>query len=84
MDASSFCTYYPAVTEKSKLYGDPIATTQSPTLKDSLSPTLTLGNFLPSIFKTAKSDKASIPTTSATYYLLSTKDTITSEAPSTT
>ena len=74
----------PAVTEKSKLKGDPIATTQSPTLNESLSPTLTFGSLSPSIFKTARSERASTPIISATYSLLSTKETITSVAPSTT
>ena len=57
----------PAVTEKSKLKGDPIATTQSPTLNESLSPTLTFGSLSPSIFKTARSERASTPIISATY-----------------
>ena len=74
----------PAVTEKSKLKGDPIATTQSPTFKFSLFPTFTDGKSFPFTSRTAKSDKGSIPITSATNSLLSDKETITSVASSTT
>ena len=74
----------PAVTEKSKLNGDPIATTQSPTLKSSLSPMRTAGKLSPLTFKTAKSDSLSMPIISALNSLLSDKETITSVASSTT
>ena len=74
----------PAVTEKSKLKGDPMATTQSPTLKSSLSPTLTVGRLSPLTFKTAKSDNLSTPMISALNSLLSDNETITSLASSTT
>ena len=79
-----FALTIPAVTEKSKLNGEPIATTQSPTLRSSLLPTLTVGKSLPCTFKTARSDNGSTPTTSATYSLLSDKDMTTSVASSTT
>ena len=46
----------PAVTEKSKLNGDPIAITQSPTFNSSLLPTSTVGKFFPFTSKTARSD----------------------------
>ena len=74
----------PAVTEKSNENGDPIATTQSPTLSFELSPIANVGKFLPLIFKTAKSDKGSIPTTSAENSLRSLRETIISSAPSIT
>ena len=74
----------PAVTEKSKLKGEPIATTQSPTNKLSLLPILTFGRSFPSTWSTARSDNLSTPITSAKYSLLSDKDTVTSVAFSTT
>ena len=74
----------PAVTEKSKEKGDPIATTQSPTLTSSLLPIFTLGKLLPSIFKTARSESGSTPITSAKNSLLSFNETIISVASSTT
>ena len=79
-----FALTMPAVTEKSKENGDPMATTQSPTLRFSLSPIETFGKFLPLIFKTAKSDRGSTPTTSAENSLLSFKETVISSASSTT
>ena len=74
----------PAVTEKSKLKGDPIATTQSPTFNLSLSPAVTSGKFFPSTVNKAKSERGSTPTISATNSLLSDNETITSVASSTT
>ena len=74
----------PAVTEKSKLNGDPIAITQSPTLRSSLLPTSTVGKFLPLTSSTAKSDKGSTPITSAENSLLSESETVTSVESSTT
>ena len=74
----------PAVTEKSKLNGEPIATTQSPTLSSSLLPICKLGRSSPSILRTAKSDSMSTPTTSALNSLLSVSETITSVASFTT
>ena len=79
-----FALTMPAVTEKSKENGDPIATTQSPTCRFSLSPIETVGNFLPLIFSTARSDRGSIPTTSAENSLLSLRETVISSASSTT
>ena len=79
-----FALIIPAVTEKSKEKGEPIATTQSPTLRSALLPIFTLGSFLPSIFSTAKSDKGSTPITSAINSLLSDNETIISFASSTT
>ena len=74
----------PAVTEKSKEKGEPIAMTQSPTDNLSLSPIFTFFKLLPSILSTAKSDKGSTPTISAWNSLRSLRETITSVAPSTT
>ena len=74
----------PAVTEKSKLNGDPIATTQSPTFNSLLLPIFTEGKSSPLTFKTARSDNGSTPITSALNSLLSDSDTTTSVASSTT
>ena len=74
----------PAVTEKSNENGDPIATTQSPTFKFSLLPIDTFGKFFPEIFNTARSDKGSIPTTSAENSRRSLRETVISSASSTT
>ena len=74
----------PAVTEKSNEKGEPIATTQSPTFKFSLSPIETLGKFLPEIYNTARSDNGSIPITSAEYSRRSLSETIISVASSIT
>ena len=74
----------PAVTEKSKLNGEPIAITQSPTLSSSLLPTLTVGKSSSLTSKTAKSERGSTPTTSAINSLLSDNEIITSVASSTT
>ena len=79
-----FALTIPAVTEKSKLKGDPIATTQSPTLSLSLSPIMTFGSFFPSTFRTARSESGSTPIISALNSLLSERDTTTSVASSTT
>ena len=79
-----FALTIPAVTEKSKLKGEPIATTQSPTFRVLLFPTSTLGSFLPSTFNTAKSERGSTPIISAANSRLSERETITSVASSTT
>lgn len=79
-----FALTIPAVTEKSKEKGDPIATTQSPTFKFSLSPIETFGRFFPFILRTAKSESGSMPTTSAENSLLSLRETVISSASSTT
>jgi len=79
-----FALTIPAVTEKSKLNGEPIATTQSPTFREELFPTLTLGRFLPSTFNTARSESGSTPIISAANSRLSESETVTSVASSTT
>ena len=79
-----FALTIPAVTEKSKLNGEPIAITQSPTFNSSLLPTSTDGRFFPLTSSTARSDKGSTPITSAINSLLSDKETTTSVASSTT
>ena len=74
----------PAVTEKSKPNGEPIASTHSPTESASESPIVTVGSPSPSILSTAMSELGSVPTTSATNWRRSCRRTSTSSASATT
>src|SRR5512145_36285 len=74
----------PAVTVFSKPYGEPIASTHSPTCTLSADGSLTVGRFDASIFSTATSLPLSRPTTFAVYSRLSVSLTVTTDAPSTT
>ena len=62
-----FALTMPEVTVLSSPYGVPIATTQSPTRVVAGSPSFTTGRFFASIFSTATSVAASLPSTFARY-----------------
>ena len=74
----------PAVTVFSKLKGEPIATTHSPTLSFAGSPKRTAGSPVASILMSAMSVRRSAPITLALYSRLSVSLTVISSAPSTT
>ena len=74
----------PAVTVLSKPYGEPIATTHSPTFESSVAGNFTVGKFFASIFSTATSEALSKPTTLALNSRLSVSFTLTTEASATT
>ena len=74
----------PAVTVFSKPYGEPIATTHSPTFTSSAAGSFTVGRSFASIFSTATSLARSKPTTLALYSRLSVSFTVTTDASATT